>query len=252
MMRSIRLMGVLVVGACALATGQAAAQAAAPADRGYVNVNVGTQAGSHDLGQQGSFDQYDETGTFTSKVTIGGSPIFDIGGGVRVFGRLFAGVSFTRASDTSNADVTGSVPHPFYYDQFRSVTGQASGLKHAETAIHVQAVYRLPITTKFDVALSAGPTFFSVEQDVVKAITIAEQGSPTTGVVMTGAEKEKIKENAVGFNVGLDGTFMFSHSLGAGAFLRYTGGSVDLDATAGKSKLDVGGLQIGAGLRLRF
>lgn len=251
-MRSITLMGVLVAGALALGSTPAAAQGAAPADRGYVHVNVGTQAGSHDLTQQGSFDQYAETGLFSSKSTVGGSPIFDVGAGVRIMGKLFAGVSFTRASDTSNGEVTGSVPHPFYYDQFRSVTGQATGLKHTETGIHVQAVYRQPVTTKFDVALSVGPSFFSVEQDVVKAITIAEQGQPTTGVVMTGVEKEKVKENAVGFNVGVDGTYMFSRSLGAGAFLRYTGGSVDLGATAGKTKLDIGGLQIGAGLRLRF
>lgn len=251
-MRSITLMGVLVAGALALGSSQASAQGSAPLERGYVHVNVGGQSGSHDLTQQGSFDQYDETGLFSNTTKVGGSPIFDIGGGVRVMGKIYGGISFTRASDTSSGQVTGSVPHPFYYDQFRPVTGEAAGLKHTETAIHLQAVYRQPVTTKFDVALSVGPTFFSVQQDVVAAITVAEQGSPTTGVAMTGVTKEKVKESAVGFNIGADGTYMFTDRLGAGGFLRYTGGSVDLGATAGKTKLDIGGFQIGAGLRLRF
>ena len=91
-----------------------------------------------------------------------------------------------------------------------------------------------------------------VDQDLVKGLTVAEQGSPTTGVVLTGIEKEKVSDTTVGFNIGADGTYMFTPRLGAGAFLRYTGGSAELKGSAGTVKLDVGGVQIGAGLRLRF
>lgn len=250
-MRSITLMGVLVTGALAVA-GPASAQGSAPLETGYTHVNIGGQSGSHDLTQAGSFPLYDETGLFTSKMTVGGSAIFDIGGGYRVWDKLYAGVSFTHASDTSNGDVTGSIPHPFYYDQFRAVTGQATGLKHSDTAIHLQAVYRQPITTKFDVAISFGPSIFMVDQDLVKGLTVAEQGDPTTGVVLTGIEKEKVSDTTVGINIGADGTYMFNPRLGAGGFLRWAGASAELEGSAGTVKLDVGGFQIGAGLRLRF
>jgi len=252
MMRSIRLMGVLVAGALIASAGRASAQGPAPLDTGYVHLNVGSQVGSHDLTQSGSFPIYDENGIFTSKVTVGGSGIFDLGGGYRVYRKLYAGISFTRASDTSNGEVAGSVPHPLYYDQFRAVNGTATGLKHTETAVHLQAVWRQPVTTKFDIALSLGPTFFSVNQDLVSGLTIAEQGSPTTGVVLTSVEKEKVSANSVGFNIGADGTYMVNQRFGVGGFLRYTGGSVDLEGSAGTVNLDVGGVQIGAGVRLRF
>jgi hypothetical protein len=45
---------------------------------------------------------------------------------------------------------------------------------------------------------------------------------------------------------------MVTPLLGGGVFLRYSGGSVDLDAEGVKVSLDVGGFQVGAGLRVRF
>lgn len=251
-MRSIRLMGVLVVGALFVSASQASAQGPAPLSAGYAHLNVGAQSGSHTLIQQGSFPVYDEDAIFNGLTTVGGGPIFDIGGGYRVWQQLYAGISITRASDTSNAEVNGSVPHPLYSDQFRAVVGTATGLKHSETAVHLQAVWRQPVTTKFDVAVSLGPTFFSVHQDLVSGLTIAEQGSPTTGVIVSGIAKEKVSKGGVGFNIGADGTYMLTERFGAGGFLRYTGGSVDLAGAAGTVTLDVGGLQVGAGLRLRF
>ena len=252
MMRSIKLTGLLVAGALVAGGGQASAQGSAPLERGYAHVNFGAQGGSHDLTQSGALTIYDEAAPFTAKTNGGGGPVFDVGGGYRLFGKLYAGIAYSWTSDKSDADVSGSVPHPFYYDQFRAVSGTAPGLEHSEGAIHIQGVWRQPITTKFDLALSFGPTIFMVKQDLVSGLTLAEQGDPTTGVVLTGVQTEQVSETAVGFNVGADGTYMFNSRLGAGAFLRYTGGSADLKGTGGTVNVDVGGVQIGAGLRLRF
>ena len=54
---------------------------------------------------------------------------------------------------------------------------------------------------------------------------------------------------AVGGNVGVTGNYLVRSGIGIGGFLRYAGGSFDL-STASKQK--AGGIQIGAGLRLRF
>jgi hypothetical protein len=47
---------------------------------------------------------------------------------------------------------------------------------------------------------------------------------------------------------------MFMPNVGAGAMLRFTRGSVDLTSPTGEAdhKLDVGGLEIAAGLRFKF
>ncbi len=248
-MRSITLSGVLAVGALFAGVASVSAQSPAPLETAYAHVNFGGQGGSHDLVQSGAFPLYDENALVTSKTGIGGGGVFDIGGGYRVWSQVYAGLSYSYTSDSSNADVTGSIPHPLRYDEFRAVTGNANGLKHKESALHLQAVWRQPVTTKFDVALSIGPTIYFASQDVVKGLTIAEQPN---GVVLTGVETESVNDTTVGFNIGADGTYLFSPRFGAGAFLRYAGGEASLDGTAGTVKLDLGGVQIGAGLRLRF
>ncbi len=249
MLRSFTLSGVLVVGGLVAGTAPASAQGPAPFESGYAHVNFGGQGSSHDLTQSGAFPLYDEDALLTSKTDVGGGGVFDIGGGYRVWDKVYAGLSYSYTSDSSNADVTGSIPDPLHFDQFRPVTGSANGLKHTESALHLQAVWRQPVTTKFDVALSIGPTIFFASQDLVKGLTIAEQG---TGVVLTGVDVESVNDTTVGFNIGADGTYMFTTRFGAGAFLRYTGGEASLKGTAGTVKLDLGGAQIGAGLRLRF
>jgi hypothetical protein len=169
-----------------------------------------------------------------------------------VWHKVYAALSYTHVGDSANGDVTGSIPHPVYTDIFRAATGTANGLKHSENALHLQAVWRQPVTTTIDVGVSIGPTIFFVNQDLVKSITVAEQGAPYTNVVISGIETEKVSETSVGFNVGVDGTYTITQRYAAGAFLRYAGGSVDLKGSAGTVKQDVGGLQLGAGLRVRF
>jgi len=63
--------------------------------------------------------------------------------------------------------------------------------------------------------------------------------------IATGSEEGTAK----GVNVGVDGTYLFTPRVGAGIFLRYAGGSVDLPSAPG---LKVGGFQAGIGARIRF
>src|SRR5215213_6222049 len=107
MMRSITLSGVLVVGALVAGTAPASAQGPAPFESGYAHVNFGGQGSSHDLTQSGAFPLYDEDALLTSKTDVGGGGVFDIGGGYRVWDKVYAGLSYSYTSDSSNADVTG-------------------------------------------------------------------------------------------------------------------------------------------------
>jgi len=252
MMTSTRLTGPLTFGALILAASVASAQGRAPLETGYGHVNLGLQGSTHDLEQDSGFTIYDETATIQTRGNGGGGVLFDIGGGYRVWQRLYAGLSFTSGSNTEDASVTANVPHPFVFDQFRTVTGTAPGLKHSEDALHLQAMWRIPITTKFDVSVGGGPTFFWVNQDLVSGITVAEIGNPTTGVNLTGVSVERAKDNTVGYNLQADGTYLLTERFGVGGFLRFTGGSVSLEAGGNRLDLDVGGFQIGIGGRVRF
>ena len=120
----------------------------------------------------------------------------------RVWQRVYAGLSFTSGSNTEDAALTATVPHPFIFEEFRTVTGTTPGLKHSEQALHLQAMWHIPVTTKFDVLVGGGPTFFWVKQDLVSGITVTEIGNPTTGVNLSGVTVERANESTVGTTWG--------------------------------------------------
>ena len=143
-MSSTRLTSLMTVGAWILAAPFASAQGPAPLERGYGHVNLGVQATSHDLEQDTPFVIYDEPGRIQANGSGGGGVLFDIGGGYRVWQRVYAGLSFTSGSNTEDAALSATVPHPFFFDEFRTVTGTTPGLKHSEQALHLQAMWRIP------------------------------------------------------------------------------------------------------------
>jgi hypothetical protein len=235
-----------IVALCLCAAPQiASAQTMQWTDKGYVTVNVGVQAGSHDLSQSGSFPLYDETATFSSTNKVKGGGMFDIGGAYKVWGHnLLAGLTISRVSSKSDGSLTGSIPDPVFFDQPRTVTKTFAGLKHAETAVHLDAIWMMPVANKIDVGIFAGPTIFSVKQDTIPSLTITEPGpTVTTAVVSTSKTK-------VGFNAGVDVQYMLRKRWGVGGVARYAVGSVTLPGAS--KKLTVGGFQVGVGARVRF
>lgn len=240
----ITTVGFLALCACAVPR-MAAAQTMQFTDKGYVSVNGGVQSGSHDLSESGSFPLYDETATFTSTNKVKGGGLFDIGGAYRVWGKnLLVGVTYTHMSSKSDGSLTGSIPDPVITDKPRAVSKTFEDLKHAENAVHIDAVWMMPVANKLDIGISAGPTIFMVSQDTIPSLTITEPGPVVTTTVV------KSSKTTVGFNAGLDVQYMVAKQWGVGGLLRYSVGSVSLPGAS--EKLTVGGFQIGGGVRLRF
>jgi hypothetical protein len=252
MMTSTRLTGLLAGGALILAASSAAAQGPAPFEFGYAHLNFGVQASGNDLTQNTGFPIYEEIASVQVSGDIGGTAMFDVGGGVRVWQQIYAGLSFARGTNTNDAAVTASIPHPTNFDEFRTATATAPGLRHTEQAIHLHAMWRFPITTKFDVSVGLGPSFYSVKQDLVTSIGITEIGNPTTGVSISSVNVERRSDSTVGYNLSADGTYLLTRRFGVGAFLRFTGASAELALDNDTVDVDAGGFQIGFGGRVRF
>lgn len=223
---------------------QAGAQGlASPVNAGYLNVNVGAQPQRRTIRTADSFSLYDETATVTSSQPIKNGPMFDVSGGYRVTRRfvIAVGVSSFRSSSTST--ITASIPDPSVFDRPKTVTQDTSDLGRTEVGVHMQAVWFIPVTDKIDVALSAGPSFIRVTQELTPTVTVPARTQNIS------ASEESQSGTALGVNVGFDGTYMLTPRYGAGVFLRFAGGSVDLPAVA---DLKVGGFQGGFGFRVRF
>src|SRR4029079_234299 len=192
-------------------------------DKGFANINIGGQTGSHSVETTTTFVVYDEDAQVTTAQKTGGGFLFDISGGYKVWHNLVAAVGYTFMSDKTDGAVTASIPDPVLFDNPRSVSTTASGLSHKENAINISVVWMVPVTDKVDVGVSFGPTIFMVKQELPGTLTFNEPG-PT----VTGLNKQDISKTTGGVNFGVDVTYLLTKKAGIGGILRYTWGSVDL------------------------
>ncbi len=236
--------GLLCIALCATVASPAQAQMTWT-DKGFVNLNLGAQSGSDTIATTSSFPLYDETATVATSQKVSGGGFFDLSGGYKVWSNLAVAVGYSKTSNKDGATIAASIPDPVFYDRPRTVAAAAADLQHSESVVHLMGVWMVPVTDKIDVGISFGPSIFNVKQELPTTLTIAEPGPTVTGVAISEA-----KETGVGFNFGVDVSYMVTKRFGAGLLARYTGGSVDLAGAT--DSLKVGGFQIGVGLRARF
>lgn len=246
----------LVTGLIAGASRDAAAQMQAWDDRVYLNVGFGIESGTSALADSKTFLIYDESGTVSSSTTYTSGSLFDVGIGFRVWRNLSVGVAYHQEQNTADIAITGSAPHPVFFNQPRSFTATAGGDQfRKEKATHLQFGWMLPFGDKLDVLLFGGPSWFRLEQPVVGDVRIADQSSPFLQVTVD-PEVEIRKKSPVGFNVGADASYMVwqndSVRVGAGVFVRYALAKTTVLLLSTEQSTDVGGVQFGFGGRLRF
>jgi hypothetical protein len=242
-MRTISI-SVLALAASVMIPANAAAQMTWT-DKGYVTINAGGQAGSHTLTVEPAFTLYDEESTLVSTQKAGGGGFVEIGGGYKVWQNLVLALSYSHVGGDNDAAIAANVPDPAVFDRPRPVTTSLSGASYSENAVHISAVWMVPVTDKIDVGVSAGPTIFAVSQEIPSGLTVTEPVPTVTSV-----SSAKAKKTTGGFHAGVDVTYLLTKKVGAGLLARYTVGSVRF-AEASDS-LTVGGFQIGVGLRYRF
>ncbi len=230
----------------------ASARAQSWPERVHVSVNGAYQATSNDFSDRFEFERNLETGSTDVTYPVKGGFVFDAGGGFRFWKNLAAGVAVSYFTRDDAASTTSSVPHPFFFDQPRQVTGDATGVNRTETAVHVQAMYLVNPGGHLRLILSGGPSFFDVEQDLVSEVVVTET-YPFDTAAFGSAKKTKAKGSAAAFNVGADVIWMFGKTVGVGGLVRYSRATVDLDAPDNRTvTVDAGGLYAGGGLRLLF
>lgn len=235
--------------------GQAAAQGQPWTDRVYFGLNFAVESGSTELTGSRTFTLYDEQARLDAAGKGDAGPLIDLSGGVRVWRNVSVGIGFQAMSSKSDATITGSIPHPLFFDRPRSFSETIPSLKRNEHAVHLQFGYTFPINEKMDVMVYGGPSFFSVSQDVVSTIDIGEAGAPFTSVIAQPTVTRQ-KESPVGGHIGADVTYKLYKfrkvGLGVGGFLRWAGASTDLRVLETDVSSDVGGMQGGFGLRIRY
>ena len=230
-----------------------APRAAQPTDRIYISIDGAFQAGVEDFGETVSFVENAENGTFSTEYNVESGPALNISAGATIWRNIGVGVGVTRFSRSTPISLTASVPHPFFFNRARPISGDIGGLKREELAVHVQARANFTPSPKIQAVLFAGPSFFSVNQGIVNDFEISETYPYDTATFSRGVTTT-VEESKVGFNVGADVGYFFTRQIGVGGSVQWSGTTIDMPASGGTGtfELKAGGLQAGGGLRLRF
>jgi len=231
-----------------------------PMERVYLNLDAAYHSEEHLLVQRLSTPLYDETRTFEARHA---SPVgvgFGAALGVRVWNNLAVGLGGSYFRIRNAVDVAGHVPHPLFYRRPRETEHQPGGFDRTEVGVHLQVVWTIRLADRLDVALSAGPSVFRVELDRVSTIRTDEVGPPYDAVRVD-IGRALARKDLAGANAGIDLTYHLFRSMepgasfwaaGVGIFVRWTTGTSALPEFGPDETIEVGGLQVGAGLRFRF
>ena len=195
---------------------------------------------------------YREDGDLRADYGVDAGAFIDLGASVRLWRQVGIGVSVSRFQTTGGAGVTARLPHPFHFEQFRTVDGLAPTTRQ-ETVVHLQMQVGAMVGTRLEVTLFGGPTFFDVAQTLVSDI-LFEETYPYDTATFSMAPTVQRSAAAVGLNAGVDLATYVTSTVGVGALIRFSRAMVDLARSDGGGALAVeaGGLHVGGGLRLRF
>jgi len=209
----------------------------------FINVNGGAQTQSRSVDNSFSLPVYGQTATVNTTASIPSGGLFDLSAGYRLRPNIGIAVGFSTLSVTGSVAGLASVPSPIFFNRPASVTIPESPADRKDRNIYVLLVGFVPVTDKVDVALSIGPSFTHIEQSLITAVSIPAGTQNVNPTIQTQSATAK------GINVGVDLSYMFVPHVGAGAFMRYVSGSVDLESAP---NLKAGGFQVGVGGRFRF
>ena len=216
-----------------------------------VSINGGVQAAGESFNDRLEFERFTETATADMDHAFDPGLMFDGSVGITFRNAFGAALAVSRFTRDGSARIDARIPHPFFDDRPRAISGEQSGVTRAETSVHAQATYTIDPRGPLRVVLSGGPSFVNAEQELVTELRYSES-YPFDEATFVTAGTRRSKASGIGFNAGADVTWMIGRTVGIGGLLRFTRASVDLESESRTIPLQAGGLLAGAGLRLLF
>jgi hypothetical protein len=239
----------------------APARAASPA-RVWIDASVGAAwAGEENYTSVATRQLNGQDATFQADYHLPIGVAFEIGGGVMATRQFGVGVTYGTTVQEDPADLSIEIPHPILPSPNATAAGVTDrALKRSESALHLHAAFASQADSRTGFRVFGGPTYFRIQQDAVRNILYDQQFlpfDPLNEVEITGTVIERIPYDEAtgwGFHVGADVSWFYTPALGVGVVGRYSRGTVAArDPLSGlDTDLDVGGFQVGGGVRVRF
>lgn len=237
--------------ALAAATLAVATPAAAQSGRVVLSVNGISQSGSETVSTSSTFTANAESGSYTSNFPVKSGPGFDASISIGLKGPFGLSIGGTSFKATGTAEVTAKVPHPFFFNQPRTVTGTTSMSREESTARLALTVSSAP-GGRFQFSAYAGPAYVSVKQDLLDSVSYTDS-YPYDTATFTRANTSQPSKTGIGFAAGADASFYFTKSIGLGLSASIVSATVNFSAADNSTvAIKAGGTQVGGGLRIRF
>ena len=218
----------------------------------YLAVNGGYQLTKNSFADGAVKRENAEDGRFDTTYDVKAGPSFSVAGGANLRRQFGVGVGVNRISGASSSHLNGLIPHPFFFNRPRLVSGDVSGLKREELALHIQARVTVPVKRSLQVTGFGGPSVFQVKQGMVTDFSYSDS-YPYDEAAFRNGVTETRKASKIGFNIGADVGFFFSRQVGVGFSAQFSGATVSLkSASGGTVDVKAGGAQLGGGLRLKL
>ena len=216
-----------------------------------VGVDGAYRASASDISSTFAVTTNQEAGSESWTLPVKARVMVDVSARVRVGRSLGVSAGYSALSNDGTAAVTARVPHPFFFNQPRTISGEAA-LQHRERVVHLRVVLSSAANKKLQVSASAGPAFFSATQGLVDNVTYSET-YPYDTAKFTGTVTRLVSTSAVGIGGGVDVAYYVSKNIGLGAIASFATATLTAKAADDSDvKVTLGGSSVGVGLRLRF
>jgi hypothetical protein len=244
------------LGCTGTAYAQGTARRPAPRKLGEPRVTLtlsgGIESPAGTVSDHVTIDRNVETETIDVNYPSTPGVLIDVGGRARVWKRLGFGVAVSHVTGSGTADVTAAIPHPFFFNQPRTVTGKQADMAREETGIHLQVQYAIRAAKKVQVVLGAGPSRIKLTQDVVTDVSV-DDVYPYDTATFRAAVTKGASTSVTGFNAGVDVSWALTRNVGFGGLVRYASADADLDVRDGHTlTMKAGGVHAAAGVRFAF
>jgi len=225
---------------------------ALPVPRGYVIGGVSFLFGDRDFTDHRVIRTNAEDGSFDASYTNANATGFEVAGAVRLWKYLGARIGVAHYSSDSAAEVSLSVPHPFFFQRPRALSSPVDGIRHDETWIHAHALATFVATRQLQVSVFGGPSFLDMTQGAVTDVTYTDvfpyDVITLNQVMTTGRSASK-----VAFGAGADVLFYFTKSVGVAGSIEFARAPTTFPtANGGSATVTGGGPRAGVGLSIRF
>jgi hypothetical protein len=194
--------------------------------RGFATFNVGAQTGSPAFDYNYVTTLFDQTATAGLKTPGKTGLTFDAGAGVRLVQNLGVGVTFSRYSNQRNATLTTTVPSPLnaYFPSEASTVSKELPLQREESAVHIQAIYRVPLGARVQVGAFGGPSYFRCVDDHITKFSLQGDLSQLGAWSVSYADVQQMidRGSAWGYHGGGSVTVLASRHVGVGMTVRYS------------------------------